>query len=74
MYREVLAEAAAARGWTIARFDARHVERRARELLGARADEVLDGPRARLGPPWNADHRIALAATVVLALTGPPSS
>jgi hypothetical protein len=34
-------------------------------VLGARADEVLQGPRARLGAPWTKDHRVALAATVV---------
>ena len=31
----------------------------------SRADEVLHGPRATLGPPWTKDHRIALAATIV---------
>ena len=40
-------------------------------LLGERAAAVLEGPRAALGPPWNRDHRIALAATVVAAQ--PPS-
>ena len=34
-------------------------------VLGERADEVLEGPRATLGPPWTKDHRIALAATIV---------
>jgi hypothetical protein len=34
-------------------------------MLGERADEVLQGPRATLGPPWTKDHRIALAATIV---------
>ena len=29
------------------------------------ADEVLRGPRKRLGPPWQKDHRVAVAATVV---------
>ena len=31
----------------------------------ARADAVLEGPRAALGPQWTKDHRVALAATVV---------
>lgn len=65
MYREVLAERARARGWDVVRFDAKDVERRARAVLGDRAHEVLDGPRAALGPPWTKDHRMALAATVV---------
>ncbi len=29
--------------------------------------DVLDGPRARLGPPWSKDHRVGLAATVMVA-------
>ena len=65
MYRQVLAELAHARGWDVHLFDAKHVERDAASILGERADEVLHGPRATLGPPWTKDHRIALAATVV---------
>ena len=65
MYRQVLAELARARGWAVHFFDARDVEGRAVSVLGARADEVLHGPRATLGPPWGKDHRMALAATVV---------
>ena len=34
-------------------------------MLAERADEILRGPRATLGPPWTKDHRIALAATVM---------
>ena len=45
-------------------YDARYVEGQAADLLGPRADEVLRGPRATLGPPWTRDHRVALAATV----------
>jgi hypothetical protein len=65
MYRTILAELAAARGWTVHRYVAKDVERRAAALLGARADELLHGPRATLGPPWTKDHRTALAATIV---------
>jgi hypothetical protein len=67
MYRQVLAELARARGWTVHLYDARDVEDRAVSLLGDRADEVLHGPRARLGPPWAKDHRTALAATILAA-------
>jgi hypothetical protein len=66
MYCDVLAELARARGWTVCRYDAKDVESRAVRILGARADEVLHGPRATLGPPWTTDHRTALAATVVI--------
>ena len=65
MYLQVLAEAAVERGWTVHRYDHRQVEDDAARLLGRRAEEVLHGPRARLGPPWTKDHRMALAATIV---------
>ena len=67
MYRQVLAEVAEARGWTVHLYEAGDVETRARRVLGTRADDVLVGPRARLGPPWTKDHRQALAATVLAA-------
>jgi hypothetical protein len=65
MYRAVMAELGAARGWTITFYEARDVEDEAVQRLGARADAVLHGPRTALGPPWAKDHRMALAATVV---------
>ena len=65
MYRHLLAELAHARGWEVHCYDAKFVEAQAADLLGERADEVLWGPRATLGPPWTKDHRMALAATVV---------
>jgi len=65
MYRQVLAELAHARGWAVHLYDAKAVEHQAARLLGARADEVLRGPRRALGPPWAKDHRVALAATVM---------
>ena len=66
MYRQVLAELAEERGWAVHRYEA-NVEDEAARILGARAAEVLHGPRSRLGPPWSKDHRTALAATVVAA-------
>lgn len=66
MYRQVLAEVAHARGWEVHRYDARTVEEEAVRILGARAHEVLHGPRAMSGPPWSKDHRLALAATAVI--------
>lgn len=65
MYRQELAAGAARFGWRCHRFEARRVEREARALLGDRASSVLDEPRARLGPPWNVDHRTAVAGVVV---------
>jgi hypothetical protein len=65
MYRRLLAELAGARGWEVHRYDAKHVEAQAADLLGERTEQVLRGPRATLGPPWTKDHRAALAATVI---------
>lgn len=71
MYRQVLAELARARGWDVHRYDAGDVEARAISTLAGRADEILLGPRATLGPPWTKDHRMALAATIVAGETAP---
>jgi hypothetical protein len=65
MYLQVLAADARRRGWAVHLFDARSVESEAAGVLGDRAEEVLHGPRAALGPPWTKDHRVALAATVL---------
>jgi hypothetical protein len=65
MYRQVLVEAAHARGWDVRFYVAKDVVGQAVNVLGDQADEVLQGPRARLGPPWTKDHRVALAATIV---------
>lgn len=65
MYLVALDALARDRGWHVHLYDAKHVEGDATRLLGARARDVLHGPRAMLGPPWSKDHRIALAATVV---------
>ena len=56
-----------ARGWDVHVYDAKAVESQAARLLGDRADAVLYGPRATMGPPWTRDHRVALAATIVAA-------
>jgi hypothetical protein len=64
MYRQILAELADARGWAVHLYRAQDVEGQAAGALAGRADAVLRGPRATLGPPWTRDHRIALAATV----------
>ena len=65
MYRQVLAEAARSRGWDVHLYEAKDVDARIARVLGDRAHDVLHGPRARLGPPWTKDHRLALAAAIV---------
>lgn len=65
MYRKILADLAHARDWKVHLYDAKQVEAQAVGILTNRADDVLHGPRATLGPPWTKDHRIALAATIV---------
>jgi hypothetical protein len=67
MYRQVLAEHARDRGWEVHLYSAKDVEAEAARILGQRAGEVLHGPRATLGPPWSKDHRMALAATIVVS-------
>lgn len=67
MYRQELAELAHARGWELHVYDAKAVVDQAARMLGERADEILQGPRAAIGPPWTKDHRVALAATIVAA-------
>jgi hypothetical protein len=61
----VLAELAQARGWDIHVYLAKDVVGQVVGVLAERADEILQGPRATLGPPWTKDHRVALAATIV---------
>jgi hypothetical protein len=67
MYRQVLADLARERGWAVHFYEAKDVENEAIRILGDQADQVLLGPRETLGPPWSKDHRMALAATVVIA-------
>ena len=67
MYRQVLAEVAASRGWVVHLYDAKTVVGHAGKVLGdgVDVDEFLRAPRSTLGPPWSKDHRTALAATIV---------
>lgn len=65
MYRQVLSELAVARGWEVHLYDAKAVISQASRILADRADQVLERPRATMGPPWTKDHRVALAATII---------
>jgi len=70
MYRKALADAAAARGWAIHLYDAKKVLGAASQALHVENFDAhfLDARRA-VGPPWNKDHKLALAAAVVAAKT-----
>jgi hypothetical protein len=68
MYRKALAFAAEARGWPVHWYDAKSVLNAARAALGV---ESLDAHflqvRRSVGPPWNNDHKLAMAAAIVTA-------
>jgi hypothetical protein len=64
MYRQELSELAHARGWEVHLYDAKAVVDQAVRILAGRAEEILQGPRTTMGPPWTKDHRVALAATI----------
>ncbi len=68
MYRKALASAAEARGWSVHWYDTRSVWEGARQALRV---ENLDAHflkvRRAVGPPWNHDHKLAMAAAIVTA-------
>jgi hypothetical protein len=73
MYREALAAAAAARGWPVYWYDAKKVAGSASEALRVENfDAHFLNLRKAVGPPWNNDHKLAMAAAIVAAkaLTG----
>ena len=53
MYRRALAKAAEARGWAVNWYDAKSVDDAAFAKIGK-----------AIGPPWNKDHRVAMAAAI----------
>lgn len=65
MYRQALADAATTRGWRVACYDAKTVFASAAEALGRPTiDDLLAATRAAMGPPWQKDHRMAMAAAI----------
>ena len=68
MYRQALASAAEAREWPVHWYDAKSVLDAARHALRV---ENLDAHflqvRRAVGPPWNNDHKLAMAAAIVTA-------
>jgi hypothetical protein len=68
MYRNALASAAEARGWPVHWYEAKIVLDAASQALHV---ENLDAHflqvRRAVGPPWNKDHKLAMAAAIVTA-------
>ncbi len=68
MYRKALASAAEARGWPVHWYDAKNVLAAASQALHVENfDAHFLQLRRALGPPWNNDHKLAMAAAVVTA-------
>ena len=71
MYRKALADAAESRGWLVHWYDARKVFDAACEALHVKKlDPHFMQARKNLGPPWNMDHKLAMAAAIVAATRG----
>ncbi len=65
MYREAIAIAARARGWTVHWYDRERVFRDARAALGREdVDVFLRAMGRSIGPPWQAGHKLAAAAAL----------
>src|SRR6185312_1634818 len=68
MYREALAAAAESRGWPIHWYDGKTILSSASRAL--RIDDFaayFSQIRKTVGPPWNKDHKLAMAAAIVAA-------
>jgi len=65
MYRQVLAAAAEARGWSVQWYDRERVFRDAAAALGRKdIDEFLAAMGRSIGPPWQVRQRLAAAAAL----------
>ena len=65
MYREALATAAEARGWSVHWYNPERVFRDAAEALGcADINVFLHTMGQSIGPPWQAKHKLAAAAAL----------
>ncbi|MCA8914395.1 MAG: hypothetical protein KDB90_03205 [Planctomycetes bacterium] len=65
MYREAVAKAARDRGWAVYWFDAKTVFTDAeRTFKRGPIEELFKQTKAQLGPPWQKDHKLAMAAAI----------
>jgi hypothetical protein len=71
MYREALAAAAEARGWSVHWYDRERVFRDAESALGGEdIDAFLRAMGQGVGSPWQARHKLAAAAALASAMRG----
>jgi hypothetical protein len=71
MYREALATAAEARGWSVHWYDRDRVFREAAAAVdGEELDAFLQAMGRAVGPPWQAKHKLAAAAALAALATG----
>lgn len=65
MYREALATAAMARGWSVHWYERERVFQEAAAALSGRdVDTFLHMTGRSIGPPWQAGHKLAMAAAL----------
>jgi hypothetical protein len=69
MYRQALATAAEARGWSVHWYDREQVFRDAAMELGVEdVDAFLHAMGRSIGPPWQAKHKLAAAAAIAAVI------
>lgn len=68
MYRQALASAAESRAWPVYWYDAKSVPASAAAALRVESfDDYFHRLRGVVGPPWNNDHKLAMAAAIAAA-------
>jgi hypothetical protein len=73
MYREALATAAEARGWSVHWYDRERAFDDAAAALGREdVDAFLLAMGRSIGPPWQAKHKLAAAAALAATAGAPP--
>ncbi len=73
LYREALAKAAEARGWSVHWYDRERVFRDAAAAVGHEDIGVFLSAMGRsIGPPWQARHKLAAAAALAAQVASAP--
>ena len=73
MYREALAVAAKARGWSVYWYDSGRVFEEAEAAIGGKTlGTFLQIMGKAVGPPWQAKHKLAAAAALAATASGQP--